>query len=125
MAAGGGASDPGRDAGGGGAEKLSGVSAGGTETAGKTGRQGPGGHHDDPRTGTQLDLKWSHLACSNITITSRLTVSEPFTVTDSDEDQKISPTAASDLIRGGLWKTLNRLINWFWFFFFFFLCLLT
>lgn len=56
VAAGGGASDPGGDVGGGGAEGLPRVSVGGTTTAGTTGRPGPGGGHDDPRTGTQLVL---------------------------------------------------------------------
>lgn len=55
------ASDPGGDVGGGGAERLSGVSAGGTKTPATTGRPGTGGGHDDLRTGTQLDLNWSVL----------------------------------------------------------------
>lgn len=57
LAAAGGASDPGGDVGGGGAERLSGVPAGGAETAGRTGRPGPGGAHDDQWSGPQLHLK--------------------------------------------------------------------
>lgn len=72
---GGGALDPGGNVGGGGAERLSGVSTGGTKAAGTTGRPGPGGGHDSPRTGTQLGLNWSELVCSDVILTTSLTFS--------------------------------------------------
>lgn len=57
VAAGRGTSDPRGDVRSGGAERLSGVSARGTETAVPTGGPGPGAGHDDPWIGAQLDLK--------------------------------------------------------------------
>lgn len=62
VAAGRRASDSGGDVGGGGAERCSGSTTGGTETPGATGRPGSRACHDNSRTGTQLDLKLNWFA---------------------------------------------------------------
>lgn len=56
VAADGGAAHSGGDAEGGGAKTLFGVAAGGTATAGESGRLGHGWGQDDQRTGSELFL---------------------------------------------------------------------